>query len=135
MRLAPLFLVVAFAFTSCTTVDLEHGKLYTMGDSQNLTMTHKGDSVHWDAMGHSVIWDASGRFVGNVGAAAADALIAHGVAHAVAHGATNGAQLIAAAAPSVVQKSTSRKTNRSTPKPSQRVLVSPSGQVIRPNVP
>lgn len=135
MKYHPLLLVVAFAFTSCTTVDLERGRLTTMGDSQNLTMTHKGDSIHWDAMGHSVIWDASGRFVGNVAAGVADAMIANGVAHAVAHGATNGVQLIAAAAPSVVQKSTSRKTNRSTPKPSQRVIVSPSGQVIRPNVP
>lgn len=117
---APLIIaigIIGLALAGCTAYDLGRGTGYTMGDSQGFTQTHGRDSIHWDNMSHSVVWDASGRFLGNVSAGVADALIAHGVGRAVQHGAVNGVQLIAATVPSATQKVASRRTNRITPAP------------------
>lgn len=133
-----LVLPVAIALlTSCTVVDLDKGKLFTIGDSQQLTMTHGQNMIYWAGMAHTPVWDAAGRFVGNVAAGVADMLIAHGVGHAVARGDANGVQLVTATIPSGIQKFTNRRTNRHTPAPgpSQRVLVTPQGRIIKPNTP
>jgi len=116
-------LLVATMFTGCTTYEQtstgDHVKYFTMAHNTDVTFYYQNGQprAHWGDNNNVAVWDAAGRFVGNIGAAAAEVLIAHGAATAVAHGSSNGVQLLAAAVPPTTQHVVTRATNRATPIP------------------
>jgi hypothetical protein len=118
-----IIVVLALALTSCTTYHDTGGggtvDYFTMARNLGVTFYYPNGQprAHWDSNDNVAVWDAAGRFVGNIGSAAAEVLIAHGAAQAVAHGAQNGVQLLTAAVPPTVQKVTSRNANHGTPTP------------------
>lgn len=125
-------LILSFlALCSCTSYETNDSghtvKFVSMARNRGLTISDANGKqrLHIDDNDNVAVWDAAGRFIGNIGAAAAETLLAHGAAIAVAHGASNGVQLLTAAVPPTVQHVTNRNTNRVAATPAPTAPVKP----------
>lgn len=112
-----ILLCLCILLTSCTQVDLKQGRITTFGNSQNLTMNYRGNSVHWDSMDHAIVITASGSAVGNVAGTVLTGLTAYS---AVKSGVA--ASRSAAAALPATTVFTNRHAIRATPTPRPKNL-------------